>query len=720
MDVGLLNVSLLFGLGAVLIPPLLHLLRRRRDEVVDWGAMQFLPSSQAQRRRRLLDELLLLLLRMGVVALLVLALASPYAVSPWLAGLGDGPSRDVVLVIDGSYSMARRGAPTPGEAARHWAEDFVASLGRGDRAAVVLTRQPPVLWQELLTADRRLLAARLAELPAPCGNPDLPRAVGQAWDLLRSQGRAATLQIVVLTDRQRHGWTDPETRRQWDALAERWQPEMARLRGRGEPVPALCVVDVGAAAEAPQGNFALAPLLAGRGLALTGQQVTFRSALQRDGFAAPGQPPRVYYEIDGKTGGEVALPAPLSISEGRIPLTFRHRFDAPGPHLVTLKLEAQGDCLAADNEQHVVVEVLEELPLLLIDGDPKVAAESSTFFLQRALARPGVARPPRAIAAVDVAERDLSGSAVVVLADVPRLADAQAAALERYVGEGGSVLVVLGERVEKDYYNRQLYREGDGWLPARLDEVAKGTEPARPELKTFTHPAVALLAHDAQGGLGQVRFPRWWKVSSPSRAPASPMGLLSSGDAMLLEKPYKKGRVILCTVPLDRRWDSTLPSTWEYPVLVHELVYYLAGLRADGYRLAPGAPLRFQPRAVSAELVLTAPGQPEQTFHVKNWPWIHEDTGAIGVYRVRCGAEMAYFVQPPDLRESDLHPASEEELRQLAEGLPIPVQWEQRDEADLLARPRQELWWLLLLGVIALLCGEVWMTRRLLARQGAS
>src|SRR5215475_4713899 len=101
---------MLFGLFAVAIPPLIHLLNRRRYNVVDWGAMQFLQISETTRRRIMIEELLLMLLRMGLIAIFVMAIAGPLLPDKWipdfmkkpLVGSGD---RDIVLIFDGSYSM---------------------------------------------------------------------------------------------------------------------------------------------------------------------------------------------------------------------------------------------------------------------------------------------------------------------------------------------------------------------------------------------------------------------------------------------------------------------------------------------------------------------------------------------------------------------------------------------------------------------------------------
>src|SRR3954454_16767435 len=103
MTFGLLNILTRAGPAGLAIPPLILLLHRRRYDVVDWGAMQFLQISETTRRRLLIEELLLMLLRMGLIALLVLALAIPQTTSSFLAKVSGRANRDVVLVFDGSY-----------------------------------------------------------------------------------------------------------------------------------------------------------------------------------------------------------------------------------------------------------------------------------------------------------------------------------------------------------------------------------------------------------------------------------------------------------------------------------------------------------------------------------------------------------------------------------------------------------------------------------------
>ena len=48
-----LNQFLLFGLTGVLVPIILHLIRKQAAKPYDWGAMRFLFDTVAARRKRM-------------------------------------------------------------------------------------------------------------------------------------------------------------------------------------------------------------------------------------------------------------------------------------------------------------------------------------------------------------------------------------------------------------------------------------------------------------------------------------------------------------------------------------------------------------------------------------------------------------------------------------------------------------------------------------------
>src|SRR5436309_14416379 len=170
MTFGLLNILMLAGLAGLAIPPLIHLLHRRRFDVIDWGAMQFLQISETTRRRLLIEEVLLMMLRMGLIGILVLGLAGPFAVLPGMASLGVRPNRDVVLLFDGSYSMSYTGTGASAQdVAKEWAIGLVNELSAGDSVAVLQAKQQvvPVLGEP--SVDLEQVREVIRKLPPPRG-----------------------------------------------------------------------------------------------------------------------------------------------------------------------------------------------------------------------------------------------------------------------------------------------------------------------------------------------------------------------------------------------------------------------------------------------------------------------------------------------------------------------------------------------------------------------
>ncbi len=227
MSWGLLHWGMLAGLAGVFIPVLIHWLNRRRTTTVDWGAMQFLDLGRRARIRFRLSDLILLAARMALMAVVALALARPFWTAPEpqaRAASDDGGSsvvgrRDVVLVVDGSGSMARKaGLASAMERAVAWARQFLARLRPGDSVAVLIARDRITPLVAPASFDLKKVEAALAECPRPRGTSDLPMALVDALRLLEPPGNP-TRDVIILSDGQRFAWRPDEPAR-WSVARE--------------------------------------------------------------------------------------------------------------------------------------------------------------------------------------------------------------------------------------------------------------------------------------------------------------------------------------------------------------------------------------------------------------------------------------------------------------------------------------------------------------------
>jgi hypothetical protein len=403
------------------------------------------------------------------------------------------------------------------------------------------------------------------------------------------------------------------------------------------------------------------------------------------------------------------------------------------------------DCLPSDNRQDIAIEVVEVLPVLLVDGESRSTSKNrGSDFLRDALSP---AREPAPVVQMRVVPLREFGAAavdgdlglksgtrprVLILANVPRLSPEQQEIVTRFLAHGGGVLVALGDRVERSFYNDQLYRDGHGWLPAGLEAVAGNeTEPGRapsPLPASFFHPALELFRELPSGGLADARFPRWWKLTMSAKpanedrgSVAVPVALLTNNDPLLV-RSYRSGRVLLCTVALDNSWRTNLPELAAFAPLAHELVYYLAGTRAAEHNVQSGQPLVYRAAASEApgSVSWQSPDGEARSVTASSWPLVYENTREAGVYRLTLAdGGLVYYVVQSDPQESDLTPCDSVDRDNVAKYVPLTYENDLDATSLVLATPdlKRELWRWFMFGVIGLVLGEVWMTRRLAKRR---
>src|SRR5580765_3925255 len=131
----------LLGLAGLAVPVIIHLIQRERKNVVQFPSLMFLqriPYQSVQRRR--IRNWPLLLLRLAALALIVAAFARPFFRRQPLAASAGGGAREVVILIDNSYSM---GYGDRWARATAMAHDAIGQIGPSDRASVVFFASGP-------------------------------------------------------------------------------------------------------------------------------------------------------------------------------------------------------------------------------------------------------------------------------------------------------------------------------------------------------------------------------------------------------------------------------------------------------------------------------------------------------------------------------------------------------------------------------------------------
>src|SRR4051812_49064774 len=218
---------MLAGLGAAVIPLVLHLLSKARYRTVEWGAMMFLqPTRMRASQNTKIKQTMLLALRTAILATLAIALARP-VLRAGAGASGDEARVHAIVVLDRSASMsAVENSRTRFAAAKQAVVNVLSNLHRGDEVSLVLTGDPVDPGQVQPTSDLQSVATRVGLLQPSFARANVASAMEQVRQAL-SREPGVTHELYVVCDRQASSWENIN-----DRFAANWQKTEQQLASR--------------------------------------------------------------------------------------------------------------------------------------------------------------------------------------------------------------------------------------------------------------------------------------------------------------------------------------------------------------------------------------------------------------------------------------------------------------------------------------------------------
>ncbi len=652
------------GLG--LLPVIIHLLNRRRHRRVPWAAMTFLLAARQESRKRLfIEQWLLLIVRILVIVLLGLALARPYLTADSLSAIGEHRTHRI-LVIDDSLSMRAVDA----NGLSRWQHALTAA-GRllvdfptGDAVSLVTMAAPASAPLDHASYDRRAVRRMMEELSPTFQATDVGGALDHVTRILReSDATAGNRAVYVLSDLARRDW-DPGRADGPIAQAARRVAEQASVSFVHVAPPHATNASVQALApDSPLISSAM-PSRFNVTVANDGTQV-LRGAM-----------------VDVFRGPQLARRLTLSaIEPGRTEtLSFSLSFDHAGQYQVRVSLDAGAtDVLEPDNHRYLSVEARDDVPVLVVDGRPGLTRlEGAAGYLATALApRISAADPvvfqPKVIQPLDLDAEVWDEFGLIVLCNVERLTDTQWRRMNRYVEDGGGLLVTAGDLLNAVQYSSMGFANGAGALPSGLGEIVATAQAAATgvalRLHEPVHPIVAEFAQAPDSSLFMARVNSYVRATEPS-ADAQVVLEYTDGAPALIVAAHGAGRAAILTTTADMQW-SNLAAKMDFVPLALKVAGFLTRRAGDHRTTEAGRawrePLKLNEHGLVCEFI-----PPEGPAHVARFESDRERVTAVsepirgrGFGTLRCGPRVEVFASNPAAEESNLASLDRSELEGL-------------------------------------------------------
>ena len=675
----LLAPLFLLGLAAVGIPLLVHLVRRETRNPIAFPSLMFIvqaPAPVASRRR--LRNPWLFLLRALAVILLVLAFTRPVLFPPRTAAGVDLRRREVVLLIDRSFSM-RIGQRWP--RARAAADSVIDALAARDRLTLVpFDRLATVATAS--SSDAPALRAVLAVLTPTDESTRLAPAMAIAQQRLAASD-APRKALVIISDMQRSAWDLTDDAR-LDAGVE-----VATINvGDGAAVLDRAVRAVEVRLDRRSGK----------------PQLLITARLANAGPAARDVVTRL--EVAGRLVEERRVDLPR---DGGAAVTFA-ALSAPAAS-VAARVVLAPDALPGDDAFSVVLDAPGTLPVLLIENgaNPYLAPALSIGDLPRfdVLRR----SPARATVA------DLTGRRLVILADgaLPRAIGA--GGLLRFVQQGGGLMIALGA----EFHAADWSGTAAPLMAGRVQPIVNREGSSGAVLGTLDqqHPALALLTGASAGDLTAARFDRYRPIDATNGV----LARFADGTAALTERRVGRGRVLTFGSSLDGSWND-LPRQPAFLPLMQQLSRYTAAWRDTPRAFEIGASLRVadlvQGRTANvARWVATAPSGARRELGNGSDSAVTVALNEAGVHELRPGGMPGArpVLAAANIARAELDFATFDAVR-LADalapraGASVTRTSAIAQETPVEREARQSIWWYLLLAAVLLLAAESVIARR--------
>jgi hypothetical protein len=526
----------LIAMAGLAVPVLLHLIQRERKQVVQFPSLMFLRRIPYQSvRRRRIRHWLLLMMRLAALALIVLAFARPFFRGADASLSAQGGAREVVILVDRSYSMGYGDRWTRALTA---ARSAIGGLNPADRASLVFFGSAPDVALRS-TSDKGRLQSALAGAQLSAGATHYGPVLKLAGSIL-TESTLPRREVVLITDFQRGGWRGAD----------------------GVRLPDGAVLTPIAIGDADTSNLAVTPVAIERSTFSDQERVTVTAGVANHGGKAVDGVD-VTLEVNGRAiqTQRVKVEANASMSTAFAPVTLT------GAE-VRATVRLANDALARDNVFHFTVAAGRPIHTVLAG---RSTGRDPGLYVSRALAvgeTPKFALVPRA--AEDITADDLQPGAVIVLNDA-QVSSGLADRLGRFVERGGGLLVIASQ-------HGTWPQDRAAVLPAIIGEPVDRSrgQAARLVGLEYGHAVFEPFRAPRSGDFSAARFYGYRAMTL--QPGAAVLARFDDGSPALVERHAGAGRVLVWASSLDLEWNDLAVKPIFLP-FIHQVARYLAAYR---------------------------------------------------------------------------------------------------------------------------------------------
>lgn len=712
-----LNPSILFGLLAVSIPILIHLLNLRKIKKVEFSTLMFLKEIQKSKMRRIkLKQLLLLLLRILAIIFLVLSFAKP--VYEGYAGNNENRAGYTTLIfLDDSFSMTAR--DNKGLYMRQ-ASDAVTKIleshSESDNIYLIPASVTGLMDYKVLFDSFKELNDSLERLKISYKPVSMSEIIGNSEKILNAS-KNPNKEIFIISDFQQSNF---------DSFGKVSEDNKNRIDNSVNTY----LIKIGSR---EVNNLSLDSFIVSSKIIEKDKDVKVKIFLKNHSkYNVYNKTVNLF--IDNELKGEKVMDV-NSFDKKEIEFSFRvdHTGNVNGA-IELVQTEFQDDEITLDNKYYFSLYIPESFNIGLIGDSPKdlsfisLALQTASNILSDSLKRKSGLFNVKTETGIN---ENIFSYGAVFISNKKSFSDSEAEILKNYVSGGGGVFIFPGNSIDIDNYNRTVLNKLNSVRIENLNSDRDGNQNLKFDKVDFENPLLAeifsnnkLSSTSENFNIGTPGINSYFRLLPNENV--SRIITLSNNNPYLIESKFSKGKVIISSVSATDDM-SDLPFKSIFVPLIIRSIYFLSNDFNYQKEYITGRSNIVSVRGIKSVSEFVLPDKSvmktglELMMPKENYLFLpySEVTSKTGIYILKdsTGAEFDFALNK-DPAESNMLISTNEEIldhfkKAGIENIKLIDQNENISSAVNESRTGLSLWKYFLTGALLFIAGELFLSKKL-------
>ena len=560
-----LQPAYLFGLLALAIPVIIHLINFRKPKAVNFSTLAFFQEIQRSTIRRIkIKEWLLLAVRLLALLLIALALARPFLPSFEGSTASSNEPRVIGILVDNSPSMRQIDEEGPYfEQAKSLARHIIEQANSKDR----------------------FIIQKSAGEELGAGTMEKPRALEVINQLTSENKGDYTMERLQLLNQSLEASVQRNKTIYWITDAQRSQlKQLERQTGGNEESDKLFstpvqFVKVG---KSLRKNVAVTDLRLKEQILSQDKPLTLEAEVTNFGEA---QVSNQYLSLNHN--GELSGQYQLQLKAGESSLySFEITPENSGDSMGKLLIE--GDDMAFDNSFHYVIRVPEKRRVLVVENATKDSPGEFGSYLRPALeaARQTSAQITfETVPSTKIQETDLAQYDAAILNGLPELPSYLREEMQRWVQEGHGIVFIPSEQGSINDYNRFFESFNGGNIQGVRGEFGSFNAVTQLGPIEISHPVIEDLFQLSESGervtVNRPQIYYYYRYKQQLQSGDYVLLSTETGDPLVVEQPFGDGKVMISMIGTEPGW-SNFPVKALFAPLYYRIALYTASSESGG------------------------------------------------------------------------------------------------------------------------------------------